>query len=76
MSPRGYTEIFRQFLHDHDLAMLFAGYWQVYIGQIPAQAFDKANENFFRTTFYELCTRYLARHLIVCHRGQLSRRAQ
>ena len=32
----------------------------MYVGQIPAQAFDKVNENFFRTTFYELCTRYLA----------------
>jgi len=56
----GYIDMFRQFLRDHDLAALFAGYWQQYIGQIPAQAFDKANENFFRTTFYELCTRYLA----------------
>ena len=34
------------------------------MGQIPAQAFDQANENFFRTTFYELCTRYLAPDLI------------
>ena len=57
----GYTGMFRQFLRDHDLAVLFAGYWQVYLGQIPAQAFDKVNENFFRTTFYELCTRYLSR---------------
>jgi hypothetical protein len=56
----GYTDMFRQFLADHDWATLFAGYWQQYVGQIPAQAFDKANENFFRTTFYELCTRYLS----------------
>ncbi len=60
---QGYTDMFRQFLKDHDLAALFAGYWKQYVGQIPAQAFDKANENFFRTTFYELCTRYLSRHL-------------
>lgn len=60
----GYTGMFTQFLRDHDLAALFAGYWEVYIGQIPAQAFDKANENFFRTTFYELCTRYLASEFI------------
>jgi hypothetical protein len=59
----GYGGMFEQFLRDHDLAALFAGYWKVYVGQIPAQAFDKANENFFRTTFYELCTRYLFRHL-------------
>ena len=68
--------MFRQFLYDHNLAALFAGYWEIYIGQIPAQAFDKANENFFRTTFYELCTRYLSRHLMIRHRGQPPRRAQ
>jgi len=56
----GYTDMFRQFLKDHDWSALFAGYWSEYVGQIPAQAFDKANENFFRTTFYELCTRYLS----------------
>ncbi len=60
----GYTEMFRQFLKDHDLAALFNGYWQVYLRQIPAQAFDKVNENFIRTTFSELCTRYLSRHLM------------
>lgn len=56
----GYTDMFRQFLKDRDWSGLFAGYWKQYVGQIPAQAFDKANENFFRTTFYELCTRYLS----------------
>ncbi|MBT3295635.1 MAG: AAA family ATPase [Verrucomicrobia bacterium] len=60
----GYTDMFRQFLDDHDLEALFAGYWKQYIGQIPAQAFDKANENFFRTTFFELCTRYLSQDLM------------
>ena len=59
----GYGDMFRQFLADHDLGELFAGYWQQYVGQIPAQAFDKVNENFFRTTFYELCARYLSRYL-------------
>jgi hypothetical protein len=58
----GYTDMFRRFLADNDWAALFAGYWDRYVGQIPAQAFDQANENFFRTTFYELCTRYLSRH--------------
>jgi hypothetical protein len=56
----GYTDMFRRFLSDGDWIALFAGYWERYVGQIPAQAFDKANENFFRTTFYELCTRYLS----------------
>jgi len=59
VSP-GYTGMFQQFLKDHDWSALFAGYWSEYVGKIPAQAFDKANENFFRTTFYELCTRYLS----------------
>jgi len=60
----GYTDMFRRFLKDHDWASLFEGYWSEYVGQIPAQAFDKANENFFRTTFYELCTRYLSRYFM------------
>jgi len=60
----GYTDMFRQFLKDHDWAALFAGYWKQYVGQIPAQAFDKANENLFRTTFYELCTRYLSHYFM------------
>ena len=31
---------------------LFEAYWQNYVkARIPAQAFDKMNENFFRTTF-------------------------
>jgi hypothetical protein len=55
----GYEKMFRRFLSDGDWSALFAGYWDHYVGQIPAQAFDKANEHFFRTTFYELCTRYL-----------------
>jgi len=60
----GYTDMFQRFLDDHDLEALFAGYWKQYVGQIPAQAFDKANENFFRTTFFELCTRYLSPDLM------------
>jgi len=57
---KGYTEYFRQYLKDLDIEQLFCGYWDTYVGQIPAQAFDKMNENFFRTSFYELCTRYLS----------------
>ena len=59
-----YSDIFRCFLKERDWSALFAGYWTEYVGQIPAQAFDKANENFFRTTFYELCTRYLSRYFM------------
>ena len=35
---------------------------KTYLGQFPAQAWDKINENFIRCTFYELCTRYLSRY--------------
>lgn len=56
----GYTSYFRTFKQDMDISKLFAGYFKTYIGQIPAQACDKINENFYRTTFYELCTRYLS----------------
>ncbi len=57
---KDYTPYFRQFLADLDLEKLFAGYWEVYVGELPAQLFDKMNENFFRTTFFELCSRYLS----------------
>lgn len=57
---KGYTEWFRAFRKDQDLGKLFEGFWIVYMGQIPAQAFDKINENFIRTAFFELCTRYLS----------------
>ena len=35
---------------------IFDAYWQQYVkARIPAQAFDKMNENFFRTTFTSRC---------------------
>ena len=40
---------------------IFDAYWQHYVkARIPAQAFDKINENFFRTTFTSRCLDYLA----------------
>ena len=40
---------------------IFDAYWQHYVkARIPAQAFDKVNENFFRTTFTSRCLDYLA----------------
>jgi len=39
---------------------IFDAYWQHYVkARIPAQAFDKMNENFFRTTFTSRCMDYL-----------------
>ena len=41
--------------------VLFDAYWQHYVkARIPAQAFDKMNENFFRTTFTSRCLDVLA----------------
>ncbi len=56
-----YGNIFRDFEKDLDMVKLFKGYWDIYISQFPAQMFEKANENFFRSTFYELCRRHLSR---------------
>ena len=40
---------------------IFDAFWQHYVkARIPAQAFDKMNENFFRTTFTSRCLDYLA----------------
>lgn len=55
---KGYTKLFELFAADNDLKKLFAGYYKEYLGQFPAQAWDKINENFVRCTFYELCVRY------------------
>ncbi len=55
-----YTEFMQAFVNKPDLEMLFAGYWQEYISQLPEAVFQQVNENFYRTTFYELCSRYLS----------------
>jgi len=55
-----YTPIMQQFLHRPDLELLFAGYWREYVSQLPESVFTNVNENFYRVTFYELCSRYLA----------------
>lgn len=55
-----YIGFFKQFTKDHSIETLFEGYYRVYLGQFPAQSFDKMNENFIRNTFYELCNRYLS----------------
>ncbi len=55
-----YTPIMRQFIQDLDVTALFTGYWKAYISQFPETIFQQVNENFYRTTFYELCSRYLS----------------
>ncbi|MCP4348820.1 MAG: AAA family ATPase [Desulfobacterales bacterium] len=56
-----YTEIMQQFVNDLSLPALFAGYWEHYVSQLPEAVFQQVNENFYRTTFYELSSRYLSK---------------
>ncbi|MEZ4707015.1 MAG: PD-(D/E)XK nuclease domain-containing protein [Caldilineaceae bacterium] len=49
------------FVNQPDLERLFAGYWREYVGQLPEAIFTQVNENFYRTTFFELCSRHLSR---------------
>ncbi len=56
-----YSEIMQRFVQDLDLRDLFSGYWEHYVSQLPEAVFQQVNENFYRTTFYELCSRYLSR---------------
>ena len=56
-----HTEYMQAFSNHPQLEPLFTGYWQQYISQLPETLFQQVNENFYRTTFYELCSRYLSR---------------
>ncbi len=56
-----YSELMQAFVNHPDLGTLFAGYWREYIGQFPEAIFTKVNENFYRSTFFELCSRYLSK---------------
>lgn len=55
-----YVPAFRAYVQDRDLAGVFRNYYEQYLGQFPAQVFDKMNENFIRCSFFELCSRYLS----------------
>ena len=55
-----YSEMMQAFVNQPNLEQLFAGYWREYIGQYPEAIFAQVNENFYRSTFFELCSRYLA----------------
>ena len=56
----GYADMMQRFVNDLDLKALFGGYWKGYVSQLPEAVFQKVNENFYRTTFYELCSRHLS----------------
>ena len=55
-----YAQIMQQFVNQPNLEELFAGYWQTYISQLPEAIFQQVNENFYRTTFFEICRRFLS----------------
>jgi Predicted AAA-ATPase/PD-(D/E)XK nuclease superfamily len=55
-----FAEIMESFVMQPDIESLFAGYWWEYVSQLPEAIFQQVNENFYRTTFYELCCRYLS----------------
>jgi hypothetical protein len=51
--------VFERFESDGAFEPLVDSYFKNYLGQFPAQVFDKMNENFVRCSFFELCYRYL-----------------
>lgn len=59
-----HTEYMQAFSDHPALEPLFAGYWREYVSQLPEAVFQQVNENFYRTTFYELCRRYLSRWFV------------
>lgn len=56
-----YEDMMRRFIARPDISVLFADYWSLYVSQLPEVIFMQVQENFYRTTFYELCSRYLSR---------------
>jgi len=55
-----YVEMMSSFVHQPDLPKLFADYWRLYVSQLPEVIFQQVNENFYRTTFFQLCSSYLS----------------
>ena len=56
-----YLPTMQRFINQPNLEELFGSYWQEYILRLPEAIFMKVNENFYRTTFFELCSRHLSR---------------
>ncbi|MBF0225020.1 MAG: AAA family ATPase [Desulfobacterales bacterium] len=56
-----YAKMMQGFVNNPDLSKLFADYWELYVSQLPEAIFQQVNENFYRTTFFELCSRYLSK---------------
>ncbi|MCP4107037.1 MAG: AAA family ATPase [Desulfobacteraceae bacterium] len=56
-----YAEMMQGFVNQPDLPRLFADYWNLYVSQLPEAIFQQVNENFYRTTFFELCSQFLSK---------------
>ena len=59
-NARRYVPVYEQYDSNRSLEPLVQNYFEQYLGQFPAQVFDKINENFIRCSFYELVSRYLS----------------
>lgn len=57
---RRFVPAYRLFMDNRQLEPLVENYFTEYLGQFPAQVFDKINENFIRCSFYEVLSRYLS----------------
>ena len=55
-----YAPVYERFTQERDFESLVQNYFEQYLGQFPAQVFDKINENFIRCSFFELVCRYLS----------------
>ncbi len=55
-----YADMMQSFVNQPNLERLFAGYWEKYVSQLPEAIFQQVNENFYRTTFFDLCRQYLS----------------
>ncbi len=55
-----YVPTYERFVDERDFKSLVRNYFEQYLGQFPAQVFDKINENFIRCSFFELVSRYLS----------------
>ena len=68
-----YAEIMQQFVNEPKPEQLLTGYWEHYVSQLPeailnvtssVASFQQVKENFYRTTSFELCSRYLSRWFV------------
>ena len=56
-----YAAMMQSFVNQPDVPKLFAEYWALYVSQLPEAIFQQVNENFYRTTFFQLCSTYLSK---------------